>query len=59
MQSLELKIEDVETFSKEVAKVAYEKACEVVAEEVRAMTIGASEQAQRYAAGSNLFQRVL
>ena len=39
LQSLELKIEDVETFSEEVAKVAYEKACEVVAEEVRAMTI--------------------
>lgn len=39
LQSLELKIEDIENFSEEVAKVAYEKACEVVAEEVRAMTI--------------------
>lgn len=39
LQSLELKIEDIENFSEEVAKVAYEKACEVVTEEVRAMTI--------------------
>ena len=33
LQSLELKIEDIENFSEEVAKVAYEKACEVVMEQ--------------------------